>query len=166
MAWMNNDNLYIKFGQEEAKQARAGEFRWHGPTTKIEADIIWNRLNAFGTVTFLSDTLRIPNGVLLVSAKLITIVPFTSGGSATLTLGLYDKDRTTAYDADGIDAAIALTAMDTVGETVTCDGALIGTILANNAQNLLTATVGTANYTAGQAKLEIEYLTPSPNPDV
>lgn len=165
MAWTNNDGLYIKYGQEEAKQARAGEFRWHGPTTKVEADIIWNRLNAFGNVTILSDTFRIPNGVLLVSARLITIVPFTSGGSATLTLGLYDLDRTTAYDADGIDATIALTAIDTVGETVVCDGALIGTILANDQPSLLTATVGTANYTAGQAKLEIEYLTPTPNPN-
>lgn len=166
MAWMNNDGLFIKFGAEEARVGGGGEYRWNGPFTEVEIDVRWNMLNAFGTVTVLDDTVRIPNGVLLTSAEFETVVPFTSGGAATLDLGFYDTDRTTAYDADGIDVAIALTAIDAVGETVTCDGALINTILANNTPNLITATVGTANFTAGRGKLRLRYFVPSPAPDL
>ena len=162
MAWYNNDGLLIKYGVEEAATGGGGEFTWKGPFTEVEIDVQWNKLNAFGTRTILDETVRIPNGVLLTSAEFEVVVPFTSGGSATLDLGFYDMDRTTAYDADGIDAAIALTAIDAVGETVTCDGALINTILANNTPNLLSATVGTANFTAGQGKLRLRYFVPTP----
>lgn len=164
MAWLNNDGLLIKYGTEEALHGGGGEYRWNGPFTEVEIDVQWNRLNAFGTRTILDETVRIPNGVLLTSAEFEVIVPFTSGGSATLTLGFFDTDRTTAYDEDGIDATIALTAIDAVGETVTCDGALINTVLANNTPNLISATVGTANYTAGRGKLRLRYFVPTPAP--
>ena len=165
MAWLNNDQLLIRYGTEEAQTGGGGEFRWNGPFTEVEIDIVWNKLNAFGTRTILDETVRIPNGVLLTSAEIEVVVPFTSGGSATLDLGFYDMDRTTAYDADGIDAAVALTALDAVGETTACDGALINTILANNTPNLISATVGTANFTAGQAKLRLRYFVPTPAPE-
>lgn len=164
MAWYNNDGLLVKFGTEEGMTGGGGEFRWNGPTTEVEIDVVWNKLNAFGTRTILDETVRIPNGILLTSAEFEVVVPFVGAG-ATLDLGFYDMDRTTAYDADGIDAAIAVTAIDAVGETVTCDGALINTLLANNTPNLISATVGTANYTAGQGKLRLRYFVPSPAPE-
>lgn len=164
MAWLNNDGLLVKFGTEEAIVGGGGEFTWDGPNAKLDIDIRYNMLNAFGTRTILDETVRIPNGLLLRSASFQVIVPFTSGGAATLDLGLYDMDRTTAYDADGIDAAIALTAIDTVGETVTCDGALIGTILANDTPSLISATVGTANYTAGRGVLTLQFFKPTRAP--
>lgn len=162
MVWYNNDGLLVKFGTEEAVVGGGGEYRWNGPFTEVEFDVQWDKLNAFGTATILDETVRIPNGVLLTSAEFETIVPFVSSGSATLTLGFFDTDRTTAYDEDGIDATIAKTAIDAVGETVTCDGALINTILANNTPNLVSATVGTADFSAGQGKLRLRYFVPTP----
>lgn len=161
MPWMNNDGLLIKYGTEEAQVGGGGEYRWDGPLTELEIDIQWNRLAAFGTEKVVDETIRIPNGVLLQSAEFRVITPFTSGGSATLTLGLINPDRSTAYDADGIDATVALTAIDAVNETVTCDGALIGTVLnAAQGSSLVTATVGTANYTAGKGVLRLRYFVP------
>lgn len=154
--WMNNDGLYIKFGAKEAEPAHGGEYRWNGPLTKVEFDIDFDRLEAFGTATFLSDTVTIPNGVRLEKAELYVETTFTSSGSATLDLGLYDTDRATAYDADGIDSAIAIADL-TAGDLIECDGALVGTTLANNTPSLVTATVGTADFTAGKAKLRLYY---------
>lgn len=164
--WMNNDGLFVKFGSQQAVVGGGGSFSVEGEFTTVEIDIRYNMLNAFGTRTILDETVRVPNGVLLTSAEFEVVVPFTSGGAATLDLGFYDTDRTTAYDADGIDAVIALTAIDAVGETVTCDGALINTILANNTPNLISATVGTADYTAGRGKLRLKYFVPTKAPNL
>lgn len=154
--WMNKDGLYIKFGAKEAEPAHGGEYQWDGPLTTVEFDIDFDRLEAYGTATFLSDTVTIPNGVRLEKAELYVETAFTSGGSATLDLGLYDTDRATAYDADGIDAAIPVGSL-TAGARIQCDGALVGTTLANNTPSLVAATVGTANFTAGKAKLRLYY---------
>ena len=157
MAWMNSDGLYIKFGTEEATVTPAGEYNQLGPLHYVEADINWDELEAFGTDTILSETLRIPTGVFLESASFEVIVAFTSGGSATLSFGTIDTDRTTEHDLDGIDATIALTSIDAIGDTITCDGTKIDTVLTNSTPMLLTATVGTADFTAGRGFLRVYY---------
>lgn len=156
-AWINESGLPIRFGTDLAAAGKGGQFRWNGPMQEYEFDVIWNELEAFGTVTYLGRTVRIPDGVLLTDATIEVTQPFTSGGAATLTLGFHNADGT-QYDADGIDATVALTALDTVGETTVCDGALVNTILANPAKkySYVTATVGTANYTAGKAKVRLK----------
>lgn len=156
-AWINESGLPIRFGTDLAANGAGGQFRWNGPMAEYEYDIVWNELEAFGTVTYLGRTVRIPDGMLLTEATIEVSEAFTSGGAATLTLGFHNADGT-AYDADGIDAAVALTALDTVGETTVCDGALVNTILANGSKkySYVTATVGTADYTAGKAKLRLK----------
>ena len=67
---------------------------------------------------------RIPANSFIVSATL-RVLTAIDGTTPTLTIGLVEKDGTT-IDADGIDAAIAESAIDAVGETVLCDGALVG----------------------------------------
>lgn len=159
--WVNDDGLPIRFGAELAVPGEGGQYRWNGPFAEYEFDLIWDDLAAFGTVDFLGRSVRVPNGFLLTEATIEVTEAFTSGGAATLTLGFHNADGT-AYDADGIDAAIALTALDTVGETTVCDGALVNTILNNpNVKySYHTATVGVANYTAGKAKLRLKYFVP------
>jgi hypothetical protein len=98
----------------------------------------------------------IPAGSVILSATLVMTTAATSGGAATLTLGTYNAAGT-AIDADGIDAAVALTVIDAVGDTVRCDGAHLTTAgyVAENAY--IGAIYGTAAYTAGVGKLIIEY---------
>ena len=166
MPWINNDGLLVQFGTELAKTGGGGEFHWTGSFAQHEFDIDFSKLNAFGNITVLDYTVRIQNGILLTSAEFETVVPFTSGGSPTLDIGLVDDDATTtdSYDIDGIDVAIAMTAIDAVGETVTCDGALINTILANpgNKKSLVAVRVNVANYNAGRGKLRFNYFVPTP----
>jgi hypothetical protein len=156
MAWMNGDGLYIKFGTEEVAVTQAGEYNQLGPLHYIEAEINWDELEAFGTTTFLSETVKLPDGVYLEKAEFEVSVAF-AGASATISFGTIDTDRTTAHDADGIDVQIATTSIDAAGDTITCDGALIGTVLDNTTPMLLTALVETADFTAGQGFLRVYY---------
>jgi hypothetical protein len=97
----------------------------------------------------------IPGNSFIESATLRVITPI-AGTTPTLTIGLVEKDGTT-IDADGIDVAIAATAIDAVGETVLCDGALVAKLLGIGVEagQLVVTTGGTV--TAGKFSLEIIY---------
>lgn len=158
--WVNESGLPIRFGTDLAADGKGGQYRWHGPFAEYEFDINAGELEAFGTVTFLGRTVRIPDGMLLTEATFEVSEAF-AGAGATLTFGFHNADGT-AYDADGIDAAIALTAIDAVGDTITCDGALVNALLQNPTKkySYVTATVGTANFTAGKGKLRLKLFVP------
>ena len=99
----------------------------------------------------------IPAGSYITAATLVVTTAFTSGGSGTLGLGLFNAANA-AIDADGIDAAIAKTALaaDTV---VLCNGALVGGTAGVGAANAYVgALYATAAFTAGAGKLVIEYI--------
>jgi hypothetical protein len=101
----------------------------------------------------------IPAGSYITAASLVVTTAFASAGSATLTIGAYQQDGTTV-DADGIDAAIALAAI-AADKAVACDGALVGgTATVGSADAYIKANYGTAVFTAGAAKLVIEYIEP------
>ena len=99
--------------------------------------------------------LTLPANSFIVSATLRVIDALT-GTTPTLTIGLVEKDGT-AIDADGIDVAIAATAVDAVGETVLCDGALVGKLVGiGTERGQLVATTG-GTVTGGKFSLEIVY---------
>jgi hypothetical protein len=156
MAWMNDDGLYIKFGTEEGATGVAGEYNRNEPLHYIEVEINWDELEAFDTLTILSDHVKIPDGVFLEKASFEVVTAFV-GATATISFGTLDTDRTTEHDEDGIDAQIAITAIDAIGDTITCDGALIDTVLDNTTPMLLTALVETADFTAGKGFLRVYY---------
>lgn len=100
----------------------------------------------------------IPAGAYIKAAYIISETTFTSGGAATLTVGLYNAAGS-AIDADGIDATVAIAAL-TAADVVKCDGALAGGVLTVGAADAYVGAIyGTAVYTAGAAKVVIEYIT-------
>ena len=155
----NADGLYVRYGKSQSLPAREGSPSTNGVEKELIIDIEGTKLPAVGVSTFVNGTptAGLPAGVLLRSATLIPTKAFTSDGNATLTIGLSKADGT-VIDADGIDATIAKTAIDTIGETVACDGALVNTVLAD--VSYVTVLVGTAAFTAGRAKLVLKYITP------
>ena len=160
--WTNSDGLKIAFGTEQALINPGGSPSPSGPYKQVVIDFDYTMLAAVGTTDqFLTQgipNVYIPAGALLRTATLIPIVGFDSSGSdMTLTLGMSKEDGT-VIDNDGIDVAIAKTAIDGVGETVACDGALINTVLAFD--SFPTATVLVHSATAGKAKLIFEYFVP------
>ena len=99
----------------------------------------------------------IPAGAYITKATLVVTTAWTSGGSGTLSIGLFTLANA-AIDADGIDATIAKTAL-AVNTAVDCDGALVSTQATVGAADAYVGLLyGTAAFTAGAGKLVIEYI--------
>ena len=98
----------------------------------------------------------IPQGALITAAYLIVTTAFTSGGSAVLDIGTYTTAGA-AVDDDGIDAAIAVASL-TANADFACDGAQVGTVITTSGGVVVAATYDTAAFTAGAAKLVVEYV--------
>ncbi len=161
MSWNNDDGLVVLFGDEQGAVTPAGSPAQAGEYKTIVYDVASADLPAH-TVT--ADTIlggyanvAIPAGAFLASATLEVTTAF-AGATGTLTIGTVTQAAVT-IDSDGIDAAIAVTAIDAVGDTIACDGALIGTVLA--ADSFVSVNVGTATFTAGKARLTVKYRVPA-----
>lgn len=120
------------------------------------------------TFTGVLQDVSVPAGAIVQSCVLRVSEAFV-GATATLDIGWYYIDANgdlAALDADGIDAAIAVTAIDAIGDTIVCDGALAGAAalgdqLASTATNYFVgASYNTAAFTAGEAELTIEWYMP------
>lgn len=164
-SWRNNDGLEVRFGTTTAIPSTVGVV---SDNSDVETMIVLidtasdHFPSATGTDTMYDPArgVAIPSGSLIRACTLVTLTAFdSSGDNGTLTIGLYQEDGSTAIDADGIDAAIAQTAMDAVGETVNCDGALVNGV-ALTADGYLTLNNGTSAFTAGKALLTITYIVP------
>ena len=70
----------------------------------------------------------------------------------------------TADDENGIDAAIAVTALDAIGAVVACDGALVGGVTSAGATSTSDVKVAfaytTGVFTAGAGILTVRYIEP------
>lgn len=155
--WQNDDGLFLKYGVSETTVDLGGELDTGGnELSEFKVEFDYSDLAAYGTEKIMSDGLVIPDNFWLKSAELYVQEAFdSSGDSATLTIGLIRaQDRSTAIDADGIDATIAETAIDAVGDTIACDGVLIDTAI--TVPGLVTMTVGTEDFTAGKGRLVIK----------
>lgn len=167
--WTNEDGLPVRFGRESSGYERAKMRRvvTAGELQELTCEFSFDNLIGFdadanndGTLdSFERSAIAIPmgpQGTFLVSATLYVTEDWASADVATLTLGTYEKDGT-AIDANGIDDAIAVAALD-LGDVVACDGAQIGTLLdPDDGPHYLRATVANT-WTTGKAKLVVRYI--------
>jgi hypothetical protein len=154
--WTNSDGLEVRFNGPEA-----------GPTGASVSTLgaVKNLVLDFDFATAITAAADgheafIPAGSYIKAATLIVTTAATSAGTATLSIGLAQKDGT-AINSTGIDDTIALSALDAVTEVVKCDGTLAGgtaSIGANNGYIYTTPTTGADAFTAGRGKLVIEYI--------
>lgn len=158
MSYTNADGLYILTDRDQG--ALGGE----GVTARSMRQMLVIDITAantaltFGAANIDQLSPQIPAGSIIVNADLVVTTAFTSGGAAALNIGTYNAAGT-AVAATGIDSAIALTAIDAIGEVVQCDGTLVsGTATVGTAPVYIGWDADTALYTAGAAKLIIEYI--------
>ena len=157
MSFTNSDGLRVLTGADQGVVKTQGTSAGAMRQTLV-MDITFTALGATFTSTNIDlNNPVIPAGSLITDAHLVMTTAATSGGSATLTIGTYNAAGT-AIDADGIDATVALTAIDAVGETVRCDGAhlTVGGYIAADAY--IGAIYATAAFTAGVGKLYVSYI--------
>jgi hypothetical protein len=159
--WTNSDGLRVKLGNTEAEVGRGGELNKGG--TFREWEFVVDLTDATDASALVPDTDNIifPIGFVLSEVEVINETAATSGGSATLNLGLARaNDYSTAYDADGFLAVAPLADYNAVGEHktyrvgVTGIGALAGVATATY-PTVLVWDYETAAFTAGRLKIVV-----------
>ena len=155
--WTNSDGLVVGFGTRDVETTGSAKVSLGGQRQQVVVDIYGPDLADSDVAAQLVHAVTIPAGALLESAKLVVKTAF-AGATAVLDIGVYNASSGAAVDDDGVDAAVAVTAIDAAGDVIACDGALIGTVLANNSK--IAASYDTAAFTAGVAELVVEYVVP------
>ncbi len=160
MTWDNEDGLIIRFGTERAEVNDAA-----GGTSNAVYKTLVHKF-AFGDIATTDVTVPNPNEAFLpadsvmIRATLYVTTGFV-GATGVLDIGLKTASGSNTDD-QGIDAAIAVTALNAVGDTIACNGALLAdadltAVRFTEAQYIMT-TWDTAAFTAGAATLVVEYL--------
>lgn len=160
--WLNADGLYVKLGTDEGARTTGGMHRSpaNGGDTVFEFEVLLTDLNT-STPTIVADNVVLPKNSQIISCEIINEVAATSGGSATLDVGLIRLDRSTEIDYNGIVAAAALSTFNSVGETNTIKfgstgaGALMGALSDGTYPGLFVCQAGTAVFTAGRVTIRV-----------
>ena len=145
-------NAATYFGTREIEDQLPHAFAGSQGNKVQRLDFNFDSLPTFGVDEAI---LEIPANAFIVKATLRVQEAFAGGTSYNIGL---TSSAGSVIDADGIDAAIALTAIDTVGETVLCNGALVAALAGIGAVAGQVVVAATGTFTAGRASLEIEYL--------
>lgn len=165
--WVNSDGLVVRFGRGAQVDAVVGTPWKQDENQIIIADIDYKRLPTFQgadtTGVIYGDYPNVPvvAGSFIVKCTMIVTTAFV-GASGALSIGLVDKTGATTLSNSGlITAANAAVANLTLGATITGTGSLIATTLAATfpAYYLWAAVTG-GTFTAGEAKLYLEYMLP------
>ncbi len=169
--WTNSDGLVVGFGTHSVDNAVPAVTGNEDHAKTLVMEINAPLLEAAASLTAASIPPQgaiIKRGAYITSAKLVVTEAFSTGSSPTLTIGTFKFDAIgTPDDADGIDATVAAAALDTVGEVLNCDGALVNAAsgvttvgATSNSDVVVVAGYGTAAFTTGKATLYITYIEP------
>lgn len=127
--YTNSDGLNLRFGNEKGTPSIEGMVSTMGDEAQLRVTIDWDNISNTDAPVATHPLVGIPTGAHIISATFYVTEAF-AGASGTLDIGLWhdDGDGTySVYDLDGIDAAVAVTAIDAIGDHVACDGVLVGT---------------------------------------
>lgn len=157
MSYTNTDGLRVLTNADQGAVKTQG-VAGNDPVQVLVIDITFTGIgSSFGASNIDLNNPYIPAGSLIKRADLVMTTAATSSGAATLDIGTYNSAGT-AIVATGIDAAIALTAIDAVGETVRCDGSHTTTAGYIASDAYIGLKYNTAAFTAGVGKLYVEYM--------
>ena len=165
--WTNPDGLIVGFSTHSvddnvgAVTGDSGTLRTY--VIELPDATLLEDTDAITVASIPPQSLAIPRGSIINRATFSVTKVFTSGGAATLDIGLYALDAT-VDDANGIDVDLALTVLDAIGDVVICDGALVGGVVACGATSNTDVYVVFGDeatvYTAGAGVLTLEVLVP------
>lgn len=166
--WTNSDGLVVGFGTHTVDNDVPSVTSGGGSVKTMVVQIVGIDLpDTYAATDTPPQAATIRRGSLITSAVFVVDEAFTSGGAATLDIGTWSKGLATDVvdDAGGIDAAVALTAIDAIGEAVICNGALVGGTVAvgatANGDCVIAPSYNTAAFTAGKGTLTIQYIEPA-----
>lgn len=149
----NEDGVVVRFGIDRATVVTDGTDNGSGIRT-LEVDIVGASLPAISNGGR-DDIASLPAGAVITDAFLIATTGFGSD-VGTLTVGLATSAGV-ALDADGIDAAVDVSAvLAAAGDVVACDGALVDKTESISERAWVYAT-NSGSVVTGTAKLKLMY---------
>jgi hypothetical protein len=158
MAWTNSDGLVVRFGTERADSINSG-VNAESPLKSITHSFTYADVADTDTAAPAEDAPAIPAGAVITRAVLYVTDAFV-GATGVLDIGLKVAAGTNTDD-DGI-LSTGIATIDVDGDTVVGDGALVAsadlTGVAFTENQYLMTTWDTAAFTAGAAKLVVEYM--------
>jgi hypothetical protein len=173
--YTNSDGLVQWYGPRTTADLPISRFvvQSSGEEKAIELDVEYNQIGS-GISTFVDQDANfngsndsfsslhvyIPANSIITEVRFIVKTAFTSGGAATLDVGLYAKAGG-AIDADGLIAAQAVAGL-TAGACIIGGGALATNDNVGSANAYLGMTYGTAAFTAGSGRLIVKYIPQRP----
>lgn len=155
MSYTNSDGLYVLTNGDQGTVLTQGVTAGSNRQVMVLDYTLTELGTTFGSSNINPQNPFIPAGSVILSATIVMTTAANSGGSATLTIGTYNSAGT-AIDADGIDATVAVAALG-ASDTVRCDGAHLTTDGYLTANAYIGAIYATEAFTAGVAKVIIEY---------
>ena len=161
MSWTNSDGLVVRFGTDKGTEKESGSTEANVHRTLVHKFAFGDIANTDVTAAD-PESPFIPADSVITRATLYVTTAFASGGAGVLDIGLKVAAGTNTNDA-AIDASIAVTVLDAIGDTINCDGAYVSsagnlTGLRITADQYIMTTWDTAAFTAGAATLVVEYL--------
>ena len=172
--WTNKDGLVVGFGTHSADNGVAAVVGGSGAFKTLQVKLEdATALEAVGSITaasFKPQDVVIPRGSRILEASFTVTAAFTTSASGALNIGTNEAGLSGDYTADdenGIDAAIAVTALDAIGATVACDGALVAGVTTCGAASTSDVKIcfgyTTGVFTAGAGVLTVRYIEPTLN---
>jgi hypothetical protein len=149
MGYESNTGLGVvnHYGPRDTDSSKGGVAKSTGKVKRVEYSFSYDNLPTYGSSNL---EVALPANATVLSSTWVTGTAWAGGTS--LNVGLYQSNGT-VIDADGLDAAITPT---TAGAVIVGNGALVGASIGAAAGEVTVAATGT--YTAGTAKLIIEYV--------
>jgi hypothetical protein len=177
----NADGLRLGYGRHTADNdvASVAGGAGHKKTMTLELDLTAVTTSATDANTPIQHA-QIKRGSIITDAYIQTVVAATSGGAATLDLGLWGRGTLTTPvtdDANGLHSGVTIAQMTTVGEVIRLTGAKVheqdaagtprvGTTVGATSLSdcVISAEWNTAAFTAGTVLVTVEYIEPSMSP--
>jgi len=167
--WTNSDGLVVGFGTHSEDNNVPAVTGTGSVKTLVVALPDATALEAVGSVTTASippQSVLIPRGSRILEASFQVTTAFTTSASGALDIGTHSA-AAVDDDPNGIDAAIAVTALDAVGAVVACNGALVAGVTscgaASTSDVVVTFAYSTGVFTAGAGVLTVRYVEPQLN---
>lgn len=165
--WTNSDGLVVGFGTHTVDNGVAAVVGGSGAVKTMVLELSdASALEATASVTTASikpQSVLIPRGSRILEASFQVTTAFTTSASGALDIGTHSA-AAADDDPNGIDEAIAVTALDAVGATVACDGALVAGVTSAGANStsdvVVTFSYDTGAFDTGAGVLTLRYIEP------
>jgi len=162
--WTNDDGLVVGFGTRDSKNDA-------GATVEVESNVgLFQMILDYDNLPPASGTapstksVPVPANSVITNVELQVLTPASGSGTSTIDIGFIDSTGA-EIDVNGLYAALTASGdLNTTGAVVHGSGALVDASVGSS-DAYISVRGDTADLTAGQLRLTMQYYLPMPDTD-